>query len=117
MKNAHDIIIKPHITEKTVFLSQGGDPYGVEETLTRKYTFVVDPDANKIEIAKAIEEIYNAGTKKGEKKVNVTKVHVISMKGKTKRIGFGRKKGQKKDWKKAIVTLREGDEIAAFETT
>jgi len=91
MKNAHDIIIKPIITEDSM-----------DRLADKKYTFQVAKDANKIEIAKAIEEIFD---------VKVAKVNTISVKGKEKRMG--RYTGFRPDWKKAIVTL-EGEKTIAF---
>ena len=67
-----------------------------------KYTFKVAKDANKIEIAKAVEEIFD---------VKVAKVNTISVKGKEKRMG--RYTGFRPDWKKAIVTL-EGEKTIEF---
>ena len=91
MKNAHDIIIKPIITEDSM-----------DRLADNKYTFQVAKDANKIEIAKAIEEIFD---------VKVAKVNTISVKGKEKRMG--RFTGFRPDWKKAIVTL-EGEKTIEF---
>ena len=91
MKNAHDIIIKPIITEDSM-----------DRLADNKYTFQVAKDANKIEISKAIEEIFD---------VKVAKVNTISVKGKQKRMG--RFVGFRPDWKKAIVTL-EGEKTIEF---
>ena len=91
MKYAHDIIIKPIITEDSM-----------DRLADNKYTFQVAKDANKIEIAKAIEEIFD---------VKVAKVNTISVKGKEKRMG--RYTGFRPDWKKAIVTL-EGEKTIEF---
>ena len=91
MKNAHDIIIKPIITEDSM-----------DRLADNKYTFKVAKDANKIEIAKAIEEIFY---------VKVAKVNTISVKGKQKRMG--RFAGFRPDWKKAIITL-EGEKTIEF---
>lgn len=91
MKTAHDIIIKPIITEDSMERLQNG-----------RYTFKVAKDANKIEIAKAIEEIFG---------VKVAKVNTMNVKGKEKRMG--RYTGFRPDWKKAIVTL-EGDKTIEF---
>ena len=82
--NARDIILAPVITEKSV--SVMGD---------KKYTFRVADGTNKIEIAKAVEEIFG---------VKVAKVNTISMRGKKRRMG--RFEGYTSDWKKAIVTLK-----------
>lgn len=91
MKTAHDIIIKPIITEDSMERLQKG-----------KYTFKVAKDANKVEIAKAIEEIFG---------VKVANVNTMTVKGKEKRMG--RYTGFRPDWKKAIVTL-EGDKTIEF---
>lgn len=114
MKHPYDVIIRPHITEKSMALSYGGDMYGDDETKLRKYTFVVSPDANKIEIARAIEEIYNAGKSKNEDKISVKSVNVINMKGKTRRIRFGARRGERRDWRKAIVTLAKGQMLEDY---
>ncbi|MEE0434597.1 MAG: 50S ribosomal protein L23 [Peptococcaceae bacterium] len=93
MKLAREIIIKPVVTEKSVDLMQ-----------ENKYCFKVAKDANKIEIKNAIEEIF---------KVTVTNVNTVNVHGKMKRMG--RTQGKTASWKKAIVTLREGDSIEVFE--
>lgn len=93
MKLAREIIIKPVVTEKSVDLMQ-----------ENKYCFKVAKDANKIEIKNAIEEIF---------KVTVVSVNTVNVHGKMKRMG--RTQGKTASWKKAIVTLREGDSIEVFE--
>ena len=90
-KTAQDIVIRPIITEDSL-----------ERLQSKKYTFEVAKDANKIEIAKAVEELFG---------VKVAKVNTISVKGKEKRMG--RSVGFRPDWKKAIVTL-EGDKTIEF---
>ena len=90
--NARDIILAPVITEKSV--SVLGE---------KKYTFRVADGANKIEIAKACEEIFG---------VKVAKVNTISMKGKKRRMG--RYEGYTSDWKKAVVTLTEDSKTIEF---
>ncbi|KAF1085221.1 50S ribosomal protein L23 [Sporotomaculum syntrophicum] len=92
MKNPRDIIKKPVITEKSMGL--------VEEN---KYTFIVDIGSNKIEIRKAVEELFN---------VKVDKVRTMRVKGKLKRVR--NRWGKTPDRKKAIVTLKEG-KIQLFE--
>jgi large subunit ribosomal protein L23 len=88
------IIERPLVTEKSVDAAGQG-----------KYTFRVSPGSNKIEIGKAIEQIYN---------VHVTKVNTLTVRGKSRRVG--RVKTRKKpDWKKAVVTLRPGETIEIFE--
>ncbi len=92
MKRAQDIILKPIITEKSMA--------GIS---LKKYTFKVAKDANKIEIAKAVEEIFN---------VTVDKVNTLNCKGRLKRMG--RNEGYTPDWKKAIVTLSEDSKGIEF---
>ncbi len=94
MKEAHHIIKRPLITEKTTRLKEEGN----------HIAFVVDLKASKIEIGQAVEKLF---------KVKVLRVHTMNMVGKRKRMG--RFMGWKSDWKKAIVTLREGDRIEFFE--
>jgi large subunit ribosomal protein L23 len=94
VKDARDIIKRPVITEKSYSLA-GQD----------KYTFKVDPVANKIEIKKAIEELF---------KVKVLKVNTLYTKRKPKRVR--NIPGYKSGYKKAIVTLRPGDKIEVFES-
>lgn len=90
--NARDVILAPVITEKSV------------QALTqKKYTFRVADSANKIEIAKAAEEIFG---------VKVLKVNTISMNGRKRRMG--RYEGYTSDWKKAIVTLTEDSKTIEF---
>ena len=91
--NAHQIILRPLITEKNTNLM-----------VYNKYSFEVDRHANKTQIKRAIEEIF---------KVSVTKVHTMNMRGKLRRRGM--RFGYTADWKKAIVTLAEGDRIELFE--
>ena len=93
MKTAYDIILKPVITEKTVSLMEQG-----------KYTFKVAKTANKFEIKKAVNEIF---------KVDVVSISTMNVKGKKKRMG--RSEGMTPSWKKAIVTLKEGQQIEVFE--
>ncbi|HXH59810.1 MAG TPA: 50S ribosomal protein L23 [Fimbriimonadaceae bacterium] len=112
MKNPHDIILRPHITEKTVDLSHG-DPHILDEDrIQRSYTFVVAPDANKIEIKNAVEEIYNAG--KREIEVTVEKVRTIKLHGKTGRRLRAGTPGRKPDTKKAVVTLAPGQVLEDY---
>ena len=106
MKDPHQVVLQPFITERTVSLSQGDPRIHEESQITRKYTFLVDIDANKIEIKGAVEAIYNAGKKKKEELVEVTKVHTIKLHGKRRRVG--RNIGHKPDRKKEIATLVKG---------
>jgi large subunit ribosomal protein L23 len=93
MKEAHHIIKKPMITEKST-----------RQKEANQIAFVVDPKASKIEIRHAVEKLF---------KVKVLAVQTLHITGKRKRMG--RFFGWKPDWKKAIVTLREGDRIEFFE--
>ncbi len=90
--NARDIILAPVITEKAVSMLP-----------EKKYTFRVANNANKIEIAKAVEEIFG---------VKVAKINTISMKGHLRRMG--RNEGYTSDWKKAIVTLKPDSKTIEF---
>lgn len=94
MKSAFDIIKTPIITEKA----------GDAKDELNKITFSVDPRANKVEIKRAVEEAF---------KVSVDRVNVIKVKGKYKRLG--RSFGKRADWKKAVVTLKEGSTIEVFD--
>ncbi|HNX38329.1 MAG TPA: 50S ribosomal protein L23 [Candidatus Cloacimonadota bacterium] len=94
MIHPRNILIAPLITEKS----------GAQMEKQNSYTFKVSINANKIEIKHAVEKIFS---------VKVTDVNTIRMFGKPKRLG--RYNGRRPDWKKAIVTLREGDRIADFE--
>ncbi len=93
MKEAHQIIKRPLITEKST-----------RQKEESQIAFMVDPQASKIEIRQAIEKLF---------KVKVLRVHTMNILGKQKRVG--RHLGWKSDWKKAIVTLRQGDRIEFFE--
>ncbi len=97
MQFSEDIIIKPLMTEKCMNL----------QDQERKYSFCVVPGANKIQIRKAVEELF---------KVAVKSVHVQNYLGKgvTRRVRRSRVSGRKPNWKKAIVTLREGHDIDFF---
>lgn len=90
---AHDIIVRPVITEKSTRLMAYD-----------KYTFEVLPTANKIEIRKAVQEVFG---------VKVASVHTIKVRSKPKRMG--RFFGRSRSWKKAIVTLVHGERIEFFE--
>jgi len=92
MKNSHDVIISPIITEASM-----------ARLAEKKYTFKVASDANKIEIKKAVEEIF---------KVSVAKVNTISVKAKNKRVGYHF--GKTSEWKKAIVTLTPDSKTIEF---
>jgi len=92
--NPYDIIKRPVNTEKTT----------VQKESANQVTFEVDRRANRIEIGKAVEEVFN---------VKVSGVRTMQVKGKIKR--RGRTLGKRKDWKKAIVTLMPGERIEFFD--
>ena len=92
--NIYSVIKKPHVTEKT---SLGSDA-------TNTVSLVVDRDANKIEIKQAIETLF---------KVQVSDVRTVNVAGKMKR--FGKTSAKRSNWKKAYVTLQEGQSIDFFE--
>ena len=94
MKDLFAIIKKPIITERSTYLKDRDN----------KIVFEVNKNANKRDIKKAVERIF---------KVSVISVNTINMKGKVKR--FGKVFGKRPDWKKAIVTLKEGDKIELLE--
>jgi large subunit ribosomal protein L23 len=94
MMNAHQIILRPLITEKNTNLM-----------VLNKYCFEVDRNASKTQVKHAIEEIFN---------VTVMSVHTMNLRGKRRRRGM--RYGYTNDWKKAIVTLAEGDRIELFES-
>lgn len=91
-KDPREIIIRPIITEHS---------YDVMED--NVYTFEVAKDANKIEVRNAIESIFD---------VTVTKVNILNVKPKKKRVRYIA--GMTRSWKKAMVTLKEGDTIEIF---
>lgn len=112
MKDPHTIIIRPHITEKSVALSYGDPNVRDESHLVRKYTFIVARDANKIEIKHALEALYNDG-RKPDQAIKVSSVHTIKVLGKEKRRGF-RRPGYQPNQKKAIVTLAQGQMLEDY---
>ncbi len=89
---AQDIIIRPIVTEKTMD--------GVQN---KKYTFEVAKDATKIDIARAVEELFG---------VKVSKVNTLHVRGHMRR--QGRSEGYTPSWKKAVVTLTEGSKSIEF---
>ncbi len=91
MRNPHDIILRPIISEKT---------YGQAE-VHNSYTFVVDPRASKPEISDAIEAIFDG--------VKVSNVNTMNRKGKTKRDRRSGRTNKRPDTKRAIITLSEGE--------
>lgn len=92
--NIYSVIKKPHVTEKT---SLGSDS-------TNTVSLVVDREANKIEIKQAVETLF---------KVKVSDVRTVNVAGKIKR--SGKTSAKRSNWKKAYVTLQEGQSIDFFE--
>ena len=96
MRDPRQVILRPVVSEKS---------YGLLDESV--YTFVVDPDANKIEIRQAVEAIFS---------VRVAKVNTLNRRGKRKRNRRQFTFGKRSDTKRAIVTLVEGDHIDLFES-
>ena len=92
MKIAQDIIIRPVITEESM-----------AEVAEKKYTFEVAKSATKIDVARAVEQLFG---------VEVAKVNTMNVKGHKRT--YGRFSGYKSDWKKAIVTLTEDSKTIEF---
>lgn len=90
----YDIIRRPVITEKT----------NIQKDEANQVTFEVDPRANRIEVQRAVEKIFN---------VKVADTRTMNVSGKVKR--RGRILGKRRNWKKAIVTLMPGERIEFFE--
>jgi large subunit ribosomal protein L23 len=112
VKNPHEIIIRPHITEKSVAQSYGDPRIRQEDELVRKYTFIVATDANKIEIKSALETIYNEG-KKEDQQITITNVHTINLPRKKKRRGQ-KSVGFTSVRRKAVVTLGKGQMLEDY---
>ncbi len=93
-RTLYDILKRPVITEKATFLRERENAV----------VFEVDPDATKAEIKQAVEKVFH---------VSVTGVRTAIVRGKNARVG--RSTGRKKNWKKAYVSLKEGDQIELFE--
>jgi len=92
--NAHEIIRRPLVTEKSTLLRDSG---------ANVIAFEVDPAANKIEVKAAVEKLF---------KVKVEEVRLINVRGKVKRMG--RTAGKRRDWRKAYVRLKEGEKAPDF---
>jgi len=95
MDDPRDVIIEPVVSEKSYALMETG-----------VYTFIVHPDANRIEIRKAVEDIFG---------VSVLKVNTLNRRGKRKRNRRSFSFGSRSNTKRAIVTLAAGDRIDLFE--
>ena len=98
MKDAYQVILQPLITEKTTILRE-----------SNKYAFVVDRKATKPQIRQAAEELF-------EIQGDILKIRTMHVRGKPKGKMLRYQRGRKPHWKKAIITLREGATIQAFET-
>lgn len=94
MRTIYEVIKRPVISEKGAALAE----------VAGKYVFEVASDANKLEIKQAIQQLFN---------VKVKKIHTAIMQGKTKR--FARSIVKRPNWKKAMVTLQEGQKIEFFQ--
>lgn len=90
---SYRVLVKPMVTEKATNLSA-----------VNQYVFMVDNNANKIEVAKAVFDVYG---------VKPLEVNIIKVKG--KKVNRGRITGKRKDFKKAIVSLKKGDSISVYE--
>jgi large subunit ribosomal protein L23 len=113
VKDPHNIIIRPHITEKSVSQSYGDPRIREEADLVRKYTFIVATDANKLEIKGAIEAIYNEGKRKKEEFIDVQSVRTIRVPGKKRRRTM-KSIGYQPDQKKAVITLAKGQMLEDY---
>jgi large subunit ribosomal protein L23 len=91
--NAYKHLVRPIITEKASFLG-----------MNNSYLFEVYPKSNKIEISKSIQKLYG---------VKPVKINIMKVRG--KKVRYGRKFGNQKSWKKAIITLKQGDKIEIYE--
>ena len=97
MADPRDVIVKPIVSEKSYALSEKG-----------VYIFVVPPEANKVEIRRSVEKVFN---------VKVTKVNTLNRPGKRKRNRKQMTFGKRPDTKRALVTLAAGQSIPLFETS
>jgi large subunit ribosomal protein L23 len=91
----HWILVQPLLTEKITGLREKNNTVG----------FVVHPEANRVQVKQAVESLL---------KVKVEKVNLMNVRGKMKRLG--RFAGRRSDWKKAFVTLKEGEKLEMYES-
>ena len=91
----HAVLVQPLLTEKVTALREKTNTVG----------FIVHPDANRVQIKQAVESLL---------KVKVAKVNVMNVNGKIKRLG--RFSGKRSDWKKAFVTLKQGEKLEMYES-
>lgn len=94
MRDARDVVLRPVVTERSTVLADEQDAF----------TFVVARDANKIEIRRAVEQLFD---------VQVRSVRTMNYRGKSRRVG--RNTGRRPGYKKAIVKLAEGERIDVYE--
>lgn len=94
-KDPYDVLVKPLLTEKITSLRESGNVVA----------FIVRRDANRVEVKRAVERALG---------VKVARVNIINVMGKLKRLG--RFAGKRPDWKKAIVTLKEGEKLDLYES-
>ena len=107
MRSPQTVIKRPLLTEKSARLRETGGAAQAAaegEAYAQKVVFEVARDANKIDIRRAVEQLF---------KVTVADVRTLVVRGKVKRVG--RFSGQRPSWKKAFVTLKPGDNIEFFE--
>ncbi len=93
--DAAAILVRPIVTEKSTVMGED-----------RKYAFEVRPSAGKHDVLRAVEAMFH---------VEVARVNIMNVRGKPRR--FGRFRGYRSDWKKAVVTLREGHSIDIYPGT
>ena len=98
MKDKYEVILRPHITEKSTLLREDN-----------KYSFVVSRDATKTDIRRAAEELF-------EIKGSIIDVHTMQVRGKMKGRINRYQRGRRPHWKKAIITVEEGTRIPVFES-
>ena len=91
----HWILVQPLLTEKITGLREKSNTVG----------FVVHPEANRVQVKQAVESLL---------KVKVEKVNLMNVRGKMRRLG--RFAGRRSDWKKAFVTLKEGEKLEMYES-
>ena len=94
-RDPYTVLLRPLLTEKITAMRESGN----------KVAFLVRKDSNRIEIKRAVESAL---------KVKVERVNVMNVRGKTKRLG--RFVGKRPDWKKAVVTLKEGEKLELYES-
>lgn len=94
MRNEYQVLVRPLVTEKNMQLHESEN----------KVFFEVAPNANRIEVKRAVEKVF---------KVKVEKVNILNQNG--KRVRFKMQMGKRKNWKKAIVTLKEGEKVDYLE--